>query len=137
MKNVITIVACVLILAVFMAQVTTNEITHSKILFAETEVNTAVQKAKQDGCFTQENINNLVKRLADKLNCEESEIVIGPSGTTDGSTTRTPVYRGELVYYYVKYPVKGVVGAGKFLGISDNTALRVLSGATASEYVGP
>ena len=136
MKNVITIVACVLILAVFMAQITTNEITHSKILFAETEVNTAVQVAKQDGCFTQENINHLVTRLADKLGCEESEIIIGPAGDSDGFMTRTPVYRGELVYYYIKYPVKGVIGAGAFLGVENNTAMRVLSGATASEYIG-
>ena len=131
MKNVITIIACILILAIFMVQIVANVTTHTKILAAETEITAAVQTAKQDGCFTTENINNLKAKLAEKLKCEESEITVDID-----KTTTTPVYRGELVEYSITYPVKGVVGAAGVLGISNNTAIRTMSGASASEYVG-
>lgn len=131
MKNIITIIACVLILAVFMVQIVANEVTHTKILQAETLINTSIQVAKQDGCFTTENMNNLKAALADKLGCEPTEIEIDL-----GQTTIHPVVRGNLVEYSITYPVKGVVGAAGFLGITNNTANRTMSGASASEYVG-
>ncbi|MBR0139372.1 MAG: hypothetical protein IJM17_03690 [Firmicutes bacterium] len=130
MKNLITGIACMIILSVFLVQISSYQAAHSRILFAETAVNSAVETARQDGCFTASNIARLRARLSARLGCDPSEIVINASSV--------PVMRGSMIEYSVSYPLKGIVAASKALGIADedNMTVNTISGSAASEYTG-
>lgn len=129
MKNLVTAIACLIVLSVFLVQITTYQTAHSKILYAETVVNAAAEKAKQDGCFTAENIESLKQKLAGRLGCEPSEIRI--------TAGEYPVPRGFLIEYSVQYPVKNVIGAAGILGIAaeDNALSNTIRGTVASEFI--
>jgi len=130
-KNIITGVACLLLLSVFMVQFTSNQVTHSKMLYVETQVNTAVEEAKQEGCFTSSIVSSLKSKIAAKTGCSEAEVII--------TASNTPVVRGSEISYSVSYPLKGVIGASTLLGINaaQNTVTHTLSGTVISEYVRP
>ncbi|MCF0150463.1 MAG: hypothetical protein HUJ80_03540 [Firmicutes bacterium] len=130
MKNLVTAIACVIVLSVFLVQITSYQTAHSRILYAETAVNAAAEEAKQDGCFTDENIARLQNKLAARLKCEPGEIVVTAPGI--------PVMRGSLIDYTVEYPLKHVIGAAKLLGIEDeaNSLRNTIRGTVASEYIG-
>ncbi len=130
MKNLITGIACLIILSAFLIQITSYQSAHSKILYAETAVNASVESARQDGCFTASNIAQLRAKLARRLGCEEGEIII--------NATSSPVMRGAVITYSVSYPLRGIVGASALLGISeqDNMIVNTISGSAASEYIG-
>ena len=130
MKNIITGIACFLILSVFIVQFTSNEVTHSKMLFAENQVNAAMELAKQEGCITAQIANDLKSAIAAKVKCNISEITV--------TGTNSPVLRGEKISFSVTYPLKGVIGASNILGLSEqqSSVSHTLSGIVISEYVG-
>ena len=130
MKDLITGIACIIILSVFLVQITSYQAAHSRILFAETTVNSAVETAKQDGCLTAQNIAQLRQKLAERLGCSPQDITI--------SGTSAPVMRGSVITYSVTYPLRGIVGASRLLGIAeaDNTVVNTISGSASSEYTG-
>ena len=129
MKNIITGIACFLVLSVFIVQFTSNQVSHSKMLYVETQVNAALEEAKEEGCLTNSIVQNLKEKIAGKVKCNASEIVI--LGTTK------PVLRGEEISYSVSYPLKGVIGASNILGLTDqeNSLTHTLSGIVISEYI--
>lgn len=130
MKNIITGVACFIVLAVFMVQFTANEVTHSKMLFVENKINASMEEAKQEGCITTAIESALKADIAAKVKCNQSEVVI--------AGTKTAVLRGEKITYSVTYPLKGVIGARSILGVTDDQATldHVIAGTVISEYVG-
>ncbi len=130
MKDLITGIACIIILSVFLVQITSYQSAHSRILFAETAVNSAVETAKQDGCLTAQNIAQLRQKLAERLGCSPQDITV--------SGTSAPVMRGSVITYSVTYPLRGIVGASRLLGIAeaDNTVVNTISGSASSEYTG-
>ena len=129
MKNIITGIACFLVLSVFIVQFTSNQVTHSRMLFVETQVNSAMEEAKEEGCITAEISQNLKEAISNKVKCSAADIRI--TGTT------SPVRRGEKIEYSVIYPLKGVIGAGNILGLSEqeNSLTHNLSGVVISEYI--
>ena len=134
MKNIITIIAFVLILAIFLTQITINELTHTKLVYCEEVVNTTMQQAREEGCITTAMVNDMKTKIAAKAGCEEDDVVI-----TSSIPITMPAERGNLIDYKVEYFVKGVIGGGSILGIqdADNKMKKVISGAVVSEYVGP
>lgn len=130
MKQLITAIACVVLLLVFLPQFTANQASHNKILYVENAVDTFVEEIKQEGYITQTAKQNLEILIADKLDCDVSAVIV--SGTTTG-----PLIRGSIIEYRVEYPVKDVIAMASFWGIddNDNTANKVIEGSTVSEYV--
>ena len=129
MKNIITGIACFIVLSVFIVQFTSNQVTHSRMLFVETQVNSAMEEAKEEGCITAEISQNLKETISNKVKCSAADIRI--------TGTENPVRRGEKIEYSVVYPLKGVIGAGNILGLSEqeNTLRHTLSGVVISEYI--
>ena len=129
MKNLITGMACLIILCVFLVQITGYQAAHSKLLYAETVVNTAVESARQAGCFTEKIKDHVRNSISAKLGCEPSEVTI--------DATPVPVLRGGIITYTITFPLKNVIGASKLLGISeeDNRVVRTITGSAASEYL--
>jgi len=130
MKNIITGIACFLVLSVFIVQFTSNQVTHSKMLYVETQVMAALEEAKEEGCITSSISLKLKDSIASKVKCNASDVMV--TGTT------TPVLRGEEISYSISYPLKGVIGASNILGLSEqeNSVLHTLSGIVISEHVG-
>ena len=116
-------------MSVFLVQIVSFEIVHSKMLYVETAVNSAVETAKQDGCFTSSNISGLRNKIASKVGCAPGDITV--------TATASPVYRGQLISYSLTYPLKNVIGAAGILGIAeaDNIVMKTIQGTAASEYI--
>ena len=81
MKNLITVIASMLILLAFVTQFFANQVTHNNMARIEREICTFTDTAKQDGCISENNILNLKIGIADILNCREEEILV--SGTPE------------------------------------------------------
>lgn len=100
------------------------------------QVYTAKEKAKQEGCFTDEICGDLRAGLEESLGVEAESIVI--------EATKTKQYRinyfdssGErgLIHYKVSVPVDKIMAGGKLLGVEDdeNQGVFTVEGSTASE----
>lgn len=131
MKNLITGVACMLLLSIFLIQFTTNQVVHNKILFAENDINSFIEEIKADGYISNEAKLNLENKLKTDLKDNGANITI--TGYMD---SQNPKKRGDTISYSVTYEIKGVIGAAGMLNMDDsNKALRTRSGIAASEYV--
>lgn len=129
MKNLITSVACIMILLVFVIQFTSNQILHNRITAVDQAVNNFKEITRQEGCITDENEELLRQEMQRILNCSSEEIQI------DGN--RTPVPRGGLISYEVDVPLKQIVAMPGFWGIDEgkNQAGYHLHRSTTSEYL--
>lgn len=141
MKEYISGVAMLLILCVFLVQFTFNQVIQNKTLLAENDINTFIEEIKKDGYVTEEAKLTLQENLKRDLKLDDYE-GIEISGTTEAERKVRVLggadsYEQSLIEYRVEYPIKNVIGANRFFGISDdeNTATRVREGKTASEFV--
>ena len=130
MKQLITAIACVVLLLIFLPQFTANQASHNKMLYVENAVDTFVEEIKQEGYITTTAKQNLITQIADKVACDESAVIV--SGTTTG-----PLIRGSIIEYRVEYPIKDIIATPNFWGIDENTntANKVIEGSTVSEYI--
>lgn len=139
MKEFITGIAMLLILCVFITQFTVNQVIQNKVILAENDINTFVEDIRRDGYVTEQAKANLAAKLKNDLKLTDlSEIKI--EGTPFSQRKRRSFgssYEDSLIYYRVEYPIKDVIGANEFLGISenDNETVRIREGKTASEYI--
>ena len=100
-------------------------------------VYSAVQIAKQDGYFTDANVDALKAKIAERMNLDEDEIVI--------IADSVPKYRvnefneSELIHYRIEVPVKKVVAGNRLFNISDveNQKIIVIENEVASERLAP
>ncbi len=123
--------AMLLLLSVFLVQFTSNQIIHEKLLFAQKDIEEALQTVKRDGCFTPENKAELLEKLKKDIRpADEAAIIIRGSDI--------PVRRGERIEYSVTIPIDNIVAANRFLGISDseNRADKEYKGYVTSEWTG-
>lgn len=129
MKNLITAIACVLILCIFIMQLVTNQVTQTKMMTIEEAINAFTETAKQDGCLTPSNIAQLKRTIAKQAGCDEEFVIV--TGTT------SPVKRGEFINYNVQYPIKNAIGGANVLGVSEaeSTINKTVKGVTVSEYI--
>ena len=144
MKEFISGVAMLLILCVFLVQFTFNQVIQNKTILAENDINTFIEEIKKDGYISPEAEAQLKTALKTDFKLEEdTEIVV--EGDKNAAARKVRVlggathadYENSLIYYHIEYPIKNVIGASKFFGISDeeNTAKRIREGKTASEFV--
>ena len=100
------------------------------MLYVENAVDTFVEEIKQEGYITPTAKQTLVTQIADKVDCDESAVIV--SGTTTG-----PLLRGSIIEYRVEYPVGDIIAMPSFWGIAENsnTANKIIEGSTVSEYI--
>jgi hypothetical protein len=135
-KQLIVLAAILPLLLIFMAQYTLDQKNSAIISSLQEQVYTAKEKAKIEGCFTEEINSELKKNISTALGIEEEDIII--------DATKTRQYRinyfdprGErgMIHYRVSIPIQKLMAGGKLLGIreEENHFLYTVEGSTASE----
>lgn len=130
MKNLITSIACIVILLAFVLQFTSNQVIYNHIISIDQEVNAFKETAKQEGYITAENEKRLIGKIRYHTGVPYDEIKV--------SGTDRPVFRGEPIHYRVTVPIKDIVGAAGFWRIDGekNQFNYVIDRYTTSEYIG-
>lgn len=135
MKQLIVLTAVLPILLLFMAQYCLDQKNNRIINEFQQQVYTAKERAKQEGCFSGEIVEDLRRDLASTFAIEESDIAI--EATTVKQYRLNYFGGGErgMIRYRVSVPVDKVMVGGSLLGIKEeeNQVLYILEGTTASE----
>lgn len=137
MKDFIVLIAVLLLLLPFPLQYALEEYNHHLKSEVHSYVNTAKEKAKQIGYFSDEIIEELKDVLNNRLNIKRDDIII--------DVTTTPKYRTnefderELIYYKVEVPIDRIIAVPYIWGIdqSDNKGTYILEGFISSEAISP
>lgn len=108
MKDMITTIASIMILMIFVLQFVTNQITYTKLAGSGSYVKQFEHIAVEAGEVSAENIQNLRRNAAQVLNCLPDEIHIDVKEA-----------ESETYVYDVRVPLKNIIGAAKMLGISE------------------
>lgn len=135
MKQFIVLLAVLPFLLIFMLQYSVEQVNHYHISLLQQMVTESAQVAKQDGYFTQENIDNLRSDISRVFNTPPDTIII--------NADTTPKYRvnefdeRELIHYTVQVPISMLVAGAAFFGISEeeNHGMYTISSYTASELL--
>lgn len=130
MKNLITSMACLMLLLVFVLQFTQNQILYNRITAVDQEINCFKEVAKQEGCISIKNEQNLKEKLCRIVKCKETDVNI--------SGDRVPLFRGTSIHYIVRIPIEGIITAWRFWGIEEKDTKMdyVTDRYTTSEYIG-
>lgn len=130
MKNLITSMACIMILLAFVLQFTQNQVLHNRITAVDQAANNFKEVVKQQGRIEEENEKRLKKEIAQILSCSADEVKI----TGD----RKAVFRGEIIHYRVEVPIKNIIHQAGFWGLKkeENLMLYKVDRYTTSEYIG-
>lgn len=100
MKNLITIIACTLILLGFVSQFFANQMTHSRLAAIEDAIHHFQGQVRISGGLNDENVSELKNKLSNILECEEASIeVMGKEGISD---------RGQTIDFEVIIPKKNI-----------------------------
>ena len=128
MKDLITSIASMLILMMFVMQFTANQITYTKIAAAENQVRQFCLISENQGIIKSEGIIQLKEKLAGILDCELSQIAVCLSGgRADLRNTGEEAVSSDIE---ITMPVYGVIGAAGVLGIGaeDNVGIHKSAG---------
>ena len=133
MKDLITAIASILILMIFVMQFAGNQAVQNRIFQAELAVESFRDALKEDGRMSEENYQTVRQYLAEICGCQEGDILVESSGT--GS----PAVRGDSLYYRIQFPLKDLIVMGEFLGIKadENLILFDHKGWVVSCYEEP
>lgn len=128
-KNLITTIACIMILLVFVLQFAYSQVTHNRVTSIDKAVNSFKEIAKQDGGITRENEKYLRESLLRLVNCDESKILINGTGAK--------TLRGGKIHYVISVPIENLIAVNKFWGMTEEetTATYVIDNYTTSEYI--
>ena len=138
MKQLIVLLAVVLILLTFPLQYAVEQKNHHNLSQFQKYVNEAKEQAKIKGYFTPEIISKLRNNILDEFDgINDGDIVI--------DVTITPKYRTnifddrEIINYKIGVPINKIVAVPDFWGISDaeNQYLHVIDNYTTSELPMP
>lgn len=121
MKELITAMASMIILMMFLLQFTTNQSTYIRMAGAEYILKQYRIEAEEN-CTIESFKNEALKRLlAERTGCEASEIKISISEGKSDETITTYDYSVEI-------PIYDVIGADKLIGVStENNVLHYVS----------
>lgn len=129
MKNLITSIACITILLVFVLQFATNQVTYNHLSSVDKAVNSFKEVCKQEGCIGEVNSKKLTEQLAAILGCGTESVSV--TGTTEKQL------RGERIHYVIEVPIENLVAASGFWNISsdENRMKYKIDNYTTSEYI--
>lgn len=138
MKQMIVMMAVLVLLLTFPLQYALEQRNHYKMGQFQKHVYNAKEQAKALGYFSDDIINEFKQNVLDEFkDLQETELII--------EVTRTPKYRKnefderELIYYKIGMPIKRLVAANALWGISDseNSTYYYIENYTPSEQVMP
>lgn len=130
MKNLITSMACIMILLVFVLQFTQNQVIHNRITAVDQAANNFKEVVKQQGCIGAENERRLQVEISKILSCNAEDVTV--------TGNRKAVYRGQMIHYRIEVPVTNLVSQPGFWGLSEeeNRMRYRVDRYTTSEYIG-
>ena len=104
MKDLLTTIASVLVLMMFLMQFTADQVTYTKMMGAEYAVRNFRIENEAAAEISAKSADDLRARIAAAVRCAEAEVTVhtGPDGT-----------------YRVEAPIRGVIGPVAMLGITD------------------
>ena len=113
MKDFITSIASIMLFMIFVLQFVANQTTYTKLVAAESCVSLLCDAAEERGEIASEDINSFRQKAASFLDCAPEEIRVDTKSLESGNEG-----------YDISVPLKNIIGAAKFLGISsaDNEA---------------
>lgn len=135
MKQLIVLCAVFLLIAAIILQIPLEMLNYERRHAIMFHINNAKEMAKQEGCYTDEILEQLKKDIAKKMKIDEGQIIISPD------TTKTIKYRpenfsdGGIIYLKVSVPFNNIIAANRFYGISDsqNKGYFIIEEITTSE----
>ena len=132
MKQFIVLLAVLPVMMILLAQMTASEVNYEKAGYIQNVVYAAKEEAKQEGLFTEEIRERIVKDISEGLSIPESDITV--------EADETVKYRysdDRVIHYKVTVTLRDVMAGGSILGISDseNKAVYVIESSTASEKI--
>lgn len=129
MKDLIVLTAVIVLFNVLVLNYALEQKNHRVMSQMQISVQTAKERAKQAGCFTDEIIAEMKADISKKCKVEETEIYF--EGTKDTQK------RGGLIYYKVGIDIKSIIAGNKFFGISDedNSIIYWIDNYCVSEWV--
>ncbi|MEG0157137.1 MAG: hypothetical protein RR661_05760 [Anaerovoracaceae bacterium] len=137
MKNLITTVACLIILLVIMLQFSVNQATNAHLTAADKAVAGFNQEIRIEGGISEEKQSALQEKMAKILGCKAEEVKL--TGKGEGALVPGPgeVPRGEFIYYTLSIPLKDVIAAAEFWNLADTEKdqRKTYKEACASEYI--
>lgn len=108
MKDMITTIASIMLLMIFVLQFVTNQITYTKLTGAGSFVKQFERDAVETGEVSDQSIQILRKNAAQLLDCLPDEIHVDVGNAESGAYA-----------YDVGVPLRNIIGAAKMLGISE------------------
>ena len=133
MKDLITAVASLMLLLIFILQFAGNQNLHTRMFRADMAIENFRDTAGLQGYISDENRNTLLGRLAGICGCSPEEILV------EAESGRQPQAEGTLLHYRVGYPLKDLIAAAPMLGIApeENRAWMEDEGWVVSRYCEP
>lgn len=107
MKDLITTIASIMLLMIFVLQFVANQITYTRLTAAGNSVRQFADSAENAGEITDRAVHLLKENIAEAMDCMPDEIQI--------TTTVNEMGYNE---YMVRTPLKNIIGAAGMLGIS-------------------
>ncbi len=133
MKQLIVLMAVLPLMLIFIMQYSFEQHNNTSIGRLQNYIYTSKEKAKQDGCFTEANIQTLKSDIAKAFNIDEAEVVF--EGTTVPKYRVNQFDERELIYYKIGVPIGKLMAGSKLFGIEakDNQMIYTIENYTASE----
>lgn len=136
MKQLIVLTAVLPLMLVFMMQFTLDQKNNASMNILQEQVYTAKEKAKQEGCFTRDIIEDLKSEISVRLNISKEDVTV--------NATTSPKYRVNyfdpnrergVIRYSVSVPIDKIMAGGSLFGITQqsNKGIYTVEGTTASE----
>ncbi len=109
MKDLITSIASLMLLMIFVLQFANNQAIYTEIVGVASSVREFRDAAEEEGEITYEDVSELKQSAAYRLGCSPDEIGFSSEKTEAGNAE-----------YDLAVPLKGIVASAKLLGISDS-----------------
>ena len=118
MKDFIITIAIFPLIMWFTCQFTVEQVNHAKIVAFIAIVNKHSETARQDGCFTADNINNLKIDLSKAFYIKDTDVSF--TGDTVPKTHTDTFNRVQMIHFKVSVPIKNFLADSSFWGISQD-----------------
>ncbi len=124
MKDLITTIASIFMLTIFILQFAGNQMTHVRVFRSGLAVESFRDAVKSDGDADAADVQHLRQSLAEICGCSTEEIAAEAKKS------------GQLVHYEVSFPLQNLIVMGSALGIApeENTVRMKEKGWIVSTY---
>ncbi len=130
MKDLIVLVAVVILFSTLVLQYGLEQKNHANISKFQVIVQSSKERAKQEGCFTDEIVDDLKYNVAKAFDISVDEVIV------EATSENNRKIRKELIYYKIGVPIKKTNATNKLFGIRDvNKITYYIENHVVSEYV--